>query len=440
MSEPDHHAAIALRGIGKQYGGVFAIRGVDLEMRSGEVLALLGENGAGKSTLVNILGGVIQPDEGVIEVGGEAVSLTDPRRAISRGVSAVHQELALFPQLTVAENVFADTAPTGRFGIDWAAARDRARQMVAKLGIDIDPDVPVGQLSLADQQVIEIAKAMITRSTVLVLDEPTASLSAGEVRRLTIVIVELKRTGVAILFISHRLQEVEVLADRITTLRDGRIVETMSAEGVSRDAMIRQMVGRSLDALYPKKDVPPGRVLLEVRSLTRRGYFNDVSFSVRAGEIVGFSGLVGAGRTEVARSIFGIDVPDSGTVLIDGKALPLRNPRSAMRAGLAYVPEVRRQQGLILPWSIIRNVTLAVLGEISRAGILSARRERRTGEEGISHLGVKARAGDQECATLSGGNQQKVVLAKWLTATPRILTWTSRLGVSTSEPRARYTD
>jgi len=414
---------VRLVDVGKQFAGAFAVRHVDLELYAGEVHALLGENGAGKSTLINILGGLLAPDEGRILLDGEQVTLAGPAQAMAMGINVVHQEPALFPDLTVAENVFAGRLPRrGPARLAWGEMARRARELMATLGVDLDPQTRVRGLSIADQQLVDIAKALVSDSRVLVLDEPTAALTSVEVERLARVIDGLRAQGAAIVFIGHRLEEVQALSDRITVLRDGRRVVSQPAAGITREQMIRHMVGRQLDALFPKEDTQPGATALRLTGATRAGAFRDVSFELREGEILGFSGLVGAGRTEVARAIFGADALDAGTIEVHGRPVAIRSVADAMALGIAYVPEDRREHGLILEWDIATNTSLGLLRELSRRlGVIDRRRERRLAADYARRLSVRHRSLGQACATLSGGNQQKVVVAKWLAREPRIL-------------------
>jgi rhamnose transport system ATP-binding protein len=354
-------ARVQLSGISKRFLATQALDDVSLELLPGEVHALVGENGAGKSTLVKILGGVYQPDSGTIRLDGLEISLAGPAQARALGIAVVHQEPRLFPDLSVAENVFIGHAPSGRFGmLDWRGMRRAAHTVFEELGVRMDVSAPVRGLSIADQQLIEIAKSLSLESRVLVLDEPTASLSAHEADRLFTIVRQLRDRGVAVLFVSHRLDEVFALCDRATVFRDGRHIVTARTADLSTADLVRHMVGREV-TLFPKAESHPGATLLEVRGLTRAPAFRDVSLSVRAGEIVGFAGLVGAGRTEVARVLFGIDQADRGEILLDGAAARFRSPSEAMHAGIAYVPEDRHRDGLVLDFSIASNVTLPIL-------------------------------------------------------------------------------
>ena len=415
-------AVAELRGVAKSFGGVHALRGVDLALRPGEVHSLVGENGAGKSTLVRILGGVHEPDRGTVAIGGEEVRLHGPRDARARGIAVIHQEPALFPDLDVAENVFMGRQPLDRSrGIDWKRMYREVGELMLQLGVSLDPRAPVQGLSVADQQLVEIAKALSMDARVVVMDEPTAALSSRETEELFRIIKELRQRGVAVLFISHRLEEVFALSDTVTVLRDGGHVITASAAELDTTALIRHMVGRELGELFPKEEAEIGAPVLEVRGLTREGVFRDVSFSLRRGEILGLAGLVGAGRSEVARAIFGIDPLDAGEILRDGEPARIRTPHQAMKAGLAFVPEDRQHQGLVLEMAIADNATLPFLRRLSRFGLLDRRRERDVAGEFTRRLQVKSATLDQPVRALSGGNQQKVVLAKWLATHPKVL-------------------
>jgi rhamnose transport system ATP-binding protein len=413
---------VVLRDVAKSFGGVRALRGVELALTPGEVHSLVGENGAGKSTLVRILGGVHQPDRGSVAIAGDEVHLHGPRDARARGIAVIHQEPALFPDLDVAENVFMGRQPLDRSrGIAWRRMYVEVAELMQSLGVSLDPRAPVQGLSVADQQLVEIAKALSMDARVVVMDEPTAALSSRETDRLFGIIRDLRRRGVAVLFVSHRLEEVFALSDTITVLRDGAHVITASAAELDTTALIRHMVGRDLGELFPKEAAEIGEPLLEVRGLTREGVFRDVSFAVRRGEIVGLAGLVGAGRSEVARALFGIDAIDAGEVLLDGEPVRISSPRAAMRAGLAFVPEDRQHQGLVLEMAIEDNATLPFLRRLARFGVMNRRREREVAEEFTTRLRVKATSLELPAGSLSGGNQQKVVIAKWLATDPQIL-------------------
>jgi rhamnose transport system ATP-binding protein len=411
----------ALEGVSKSFGATLALDDVSFELRPAEIHALVGENGAGKSTLVKILAAIHQPDVGTVRVDGEPVVLHGPAEARARGIAVVHQEPRLFPDLTVAENVFLGHAPSGRLGtVDWRAMTRQARAIFASLGVRMDPDAVIRGLSMADQQLIEVAKALSVDARVLVLDEPTASLSAHEVERLFTIVRQMRDRGTAVLFVSHRLDEVFTLCDRATVLRDGRHVVTAPTSGLTTADLVRHMVGRAV-TLFPKVDATAGATLLEVEGLGRGDAFRDVSFTVRAGEIVGFAGLVGAGRSEVARVLFGIDRPDTGVIRLDGRPVVFASPSAALRAGIAYVPEDRHQDGLLLDLSIADNVTLPILPRLFPRLFVRRARERAIASRYAERFRVRTTGVDQLVGALSGGNQQKVVLAKWLAAEPRVL-------------------
>ena len=394
---------------------------MSLDLLPGEVHALVGENGAGKSTLVKILAGVHQPDSGTIWLDGEPTQIHGPAQSRSLGIAVVHQEPRLFPDLTVAENVFIGHAPSTRLGtIDWGAMRRAAQALFDELDVQLDVGAPVRGLSMADQQLIEIAKSLSVDARVLILDEPTASLSAHEVSRLFAIVRQLRDRGVSVLFVSHRLDEVFELCDRATVFRDGRHVITTSTRELTTADLVRHMVGRAV-SLFPKVEAPTGDVLLEVSDLTRTGAFRDVSFAVRAGEILGFAGLVGAGRTEVARVLFGVDQPDGGEIRLDGSPVSFGSPSAAMHAGIAYLPEDRHQEGLVLDFSIAQNVTLPILPRLFPRFLLRSSIERKVARDYTQQFNVRMTGVDQLVGALSGGNQQKVVLAKWLASKPRVL-------------------
>jgi rhamnose transport system ATP-binding protein len=419
---PPRPPLVELIAISRSFGGVQAVTDVDLKLEAGSVHALVGENGAGKSTLVKVLTGVLQPDSGQVLVDGEPRRISDPLTAHRLGIVAMYQEPTVFPDLTVAENVFAGRHPRGRARqVDWRAMRREASRILAELGVDFAPDTPVRGLGVADRQLLEVAKALSSSARLLIMDEPTAALSPHEVDNLFATVSRLRDRGVGIVFVSHRLDEVSAIADVVTILRDGRRVATRPAAELAHGEMIRLMVGRSLDALFPKEDAEIGEVVLEARGLRRRGIFSDVSFELRRGEIVGLAGFAGSGRTEVARALFGIDELDSGSLAIEGKRFRPRTPRLAMRRGLAYLPEDRLQQGLVQPMSVAENTSMAILPRVTPGGFLQPWRERRLARQFMERLRIKATSPAQVVRSLSGGNQQKVVLSKWLAVEPRIL-------------------
>jgi len=419
---PGEGALVRVRQVSKSFGAVAAVRDVSFDLYAGEAHALVGENGAGKSTIVKMLAGVHRPDSGSIEIDGQPVELHSPADAKAAGIAVIYQEPTLFPDLSVAENIAMGRPPLGRFGaVDRAAMNQQAELLFRRLGVVMDPARPARGLSIADQQLVEIAKALSAEARVLVMDEPTAALTGVEVERLFAVARSLREDGAALVFISHRFEEITALCQRVTIMRDGRHVSTDPLTDLTVDEMVRRMVGRDLDALFPKQDVEPGSTVLQVEGLSREAVFTDVSFEVRAGEIVALAGLVGSGRSEVVQSIFGVDPRDAGTVRVNGKALKAGSPRAAMAAGVALVPEDRRQQGLVMELSIERNVTLPRSRKLSKLGLLLGGSERRSAAVWTEKLKTKYGRLADEVGTLSGGNQQKVVLAKWLSMAPRVL-------------------
>ena len=421
MTKPSE-PIVELSGIAKRFGAVQALREVNLNLYPGEVHALVGENGAGKSTLVKILAGIHRPDAGVMKVGGEAIELRSPTQAQALGIAVVQQEPMLFPDLDVAENVFMGRHPRDRFGrVDWKRMYREVDQLLASLDVPLSSHTPVQGLSVAEQQLVEIAKALSIQARVLVLDEPTAALSGHEVDELFAIVKQLRERGVAILFVSHRLEEVFAIADRLTIFRDGTYIITAPVSEMNTEELIKHMVGRELSNLFPKGEAEIGEVVLDVRHLTRPGVFADVSFQLRRGQILGFAGLVGAGRTEVARVLFGIDQAESGEIWLKGRQVHIRSPKQAMNYGIAYVPEDRHQQGLVMNFSISANVTLPILKQVSRLGLVDPRLERKIAGEYSSQLHVRSAGVEQLVSALSGGNQQKVVLGKWLATNPSVL-------------------
>jgi rhamnose transport system ATP-binding protein len=420
--QPSVPPLLELQHATKRFGAVRALEDASITLYPGEAHALLGENGAGKSTLVKILAGVHGADSGELNIDGERVMFSGPAASRAAGVSIIYQEPTLFPDLSVAENIFMGRQPlaAGR-RIDRAAMNRAAVEMFTRLGVQLDPTRVARGLSVADQQIVEIAKALSFDARVLVMDEPTAALTNVEVDRLFEVIRTLRAQGAAVLFISHRLEEAFASCQRVTIMRDGRFVRTAPIEDVTVEDIIRSMVGRDLDALFPKTFSEPGEVVLDVEHLCCEGVFDDISFQVRRGEIVALAGLVGAGRTEVARAIFGIDKRTSGTVRLRGTELPNGKPLAAMKAGIALVPEDRRQQGLVMDMGIDQNVALASLGRLRRFGLIRRSRERELATMWARRLQLKFSRMGNTVSTLSGGNQQKVVLGKWLARNPSLL-------------------
>ena len=413
---------VELRDASKSYGAVRALRDGNLALRPGEVRALMGENGAGKSTLVKVLGGVIRRDSGEMLVDGAAVDFHSPHDARDAGMAVIYQEPTLFPDLSVAENVVMGYHPLrGLKRIDRPRMERDVAELLKRLGVRLDPERPVRGLSIADQQIVEIAKALSFDARVLIMDEPTAALSGPEVERLFSVVRTLREQGAAVLFISHRLDEVFTICDTVTVMRDGAVVHDARIADMTPDEMVKRMVGRELSTMFPKQDTQPGEAVVKVHRLTREGVFFDVSFEVRAGEIVALAGLVGAGRSEVARAVFGIDRPDAGHVEMEGRRLPPGKPLAAMRAGIGFVPEDRRQQGLVMDLSIARNTALTRLRALARSGLIRTGAENRLAAEWAEKLQLKYHRLQDSVGTLSGGNQQKVVLGKWLATDPRLL-------------------
>ncbi|HEV2972939.1 MAG TPA: sugar ABC transporter ATP-binding protein [Pirellulales bacterium] len=443
-------------GIAKSFGGVRALKGVSFELFAGEMHGLIGENGAGKSTLIKIITGAVAPDAGELEVSGRLVAANDPLISRRLGIAAIYQQPALFPDLSVAENIAIGlepgrkppgkrgtvpffSRPSGdgarfkkgdsprRFGgawrwINWGRRRRRAAELLERIGARIRPDADVRTLSMPEQQLVEIARALGADARILVMDEPTASLSEREVEHLVGVIRQLRSQGVGIIYVTHRLEELAQIADRVTALRDGALVGTRAMKDVSRGELIQMMVGRELSAVFPKIEVTQGEVLFEARGVNcRESGVRDVSVQVRAGEILGLAGLVGAGRTELARVLFGITPADRGQILLGGRPVRISSPAQAVELGIAYLPEDRRRHGVILEMPVAANATLAILRRISTLGWLDSSRERSVAETFVSRLGIKTASIEAPVENLSGGNQQKVALARWLATKPKVL-------------------
>jgi rhamnose transport system ATP-binding protein len=423
MPATDPAPIIALRDIGKSFPGVQALKRVQFDVRPGEVHALLGENGAGKSTLIKIMSGVHQPDAGIVQVDGAEVRFDSPFAAQRAGIATIYQELLLFPELSVAENIFMGHAPRTTWGaIDWAAMRRDATALLGSLDIrDLDPGRIVGTLSIGNRQRVEIAKALSQNARVLIMDEPTAALGEHDVVRLFEIVRLLRKRGVGIVYISHRLEEIFLLADRVTVLRDGEYVGTLPVAETDRDMLIQMMVGRRIEQLFPKLPAKIGAPALELRALACAPLVKPTSLTVRAGEIVGLAGLVGSGRSELAQTIFAVTPADAGEILVDGRRVAVRSPGDAKRAGISYVPEDRGSQGLVRPMSIEHNLTLTALRAVSHGSFLDRRAERRLASDSVRRFGIRASGIGQLVNQLSGGNQQKVVLAKWLATAPRVL-------------------
>ncbi len=414
--------AAEMRNISKAFPGVQALDAVSLRICPGEVLALVGENGAGKSTLIKILCGAHHADAGEIFIRGRRVHIRSPLDARALGIAAIYQELSLFPNMSVAENIFISRLPKrqGLPMVNWPRLREEARHALGTIGARFDPSARVGDLSVAGQQMIEIARAVSSDARVIIMDEPTSALSEHEVNTLFQVIAALKQRGVGIIYITHRLEEVFQVADRITVLRDGKHVGDLPISEADKEKVVQMMVGRSLN-LFPKEPVPVGEEVIRVEGFSRHGAFSDISFSVRKGEILGMAGLMGAGRTEISRAIFGVDPRDSGEVYVEGHKVSINSPIDAIRSGLGLVPEDRKLQALILSMAVRENITLAHLRDFARAGIVSKARERKDAVRRVQELDIRTPSVEQKVANLSGGNQQKVVIAKWLGVRPKVL-------------------
>src|SRR5215216_4813040 len=413
---------LELKKISKSFSGVEVLHEVSFELQSGEVHALLGENGAGKSTLVKIITGVHQPDKGEILLNGEPIHFSDARESRQAGIAAIYQELSLFPDLDVAENIFAGRQPVTFGGrVDWRKLYAEAGKLLESLGVKLDLKQKARTLSIAQQQMVEIARAFSINAQILIMDEPTSSLTLHEVDDLFRLVRRLRTEGTAIIFISHRLEELFEISDRVTVLRDGSYVGTRLIKDITRDDLIRMMVGRTISNLFPKQEVQTGDVILKVENLARAGSFQDVSFELRRGEILGLAGLVGAGRTNVARAIFGVEPATGGGIQVEGRDVAITSPQQAIELGLAYVPEDRQVHGLIPSMPITPNISLPILHQYARMGWLQDKRERKSAYEAAVQMDVRANNIWQLARELSGGNQQKVVLAKWLSTKPRIL-------------------
>jgi len=423
ITEPSQKPLLELTNISKAFEGTQALNQVNFDLQPGEIHALVGENGAGKSTLIKIIAGVHHQDLGCINLNGNEVHFGDPLDARKNGISAIFQEPTLFPDLSIAENIFVgnlpSAKPTGR--IDWSKTYKDADYWLSQLGIRRNTRQKVRGMSIADQQMVEIAKALAVNARVLIMDEPTSALTLREVDELFSIVRKLRDSGTAIIFITHRLEEVFQIADRVTVLRDGHLVGSYNISEVDNDMLIEMMVGRTLDNLFPKMDVEIKEVILKVENLTKQGEFKEISFNLKRGEILGMAGLAGAGRTAVARSLFGVTGFDSGNIHINGEKVKINSPKDAMSFGMAYLPSDRQHHGLVLPFNITKNITLPTLKEYVNFGWINNSAESNTSLEYANKLDVRAAGLWQEVKELSGGNQQKVVLAKWLSTKPKIL-------------------
>jgi ribose transport system ATP-binding protein len=430
------HVLLRMENISKAFPGVQALDHVNLDVRGGEIVGLIGENGAGKSTLMKIVSGVYPADEGQIYLRGQPVQIQNPHHAQQLGISVIYQEFHLMPNLTVMENVFIGREPSRFSFVDRRQLQQRTQQLLDRLGVRLSPTATVRDLAVAEQQMVEIAKALSMKVQVLIMDEPTSALSETEVQTLFNIMRELKRSSISVIFISHRLEEVRTISDRVTVLRDGRNAGTLDAAVASEDALIRLMVGRSLNEFFHQESAAQAapkpveaEIALEVRGLTRKGskldpsaiVLDNVSFQLRRGEILGLAGLVGAGRTEVARALFGADARDAGEIYVDGRPADIRSPLDAISYGIGFVPEDRKAQGLILNQALRMNLTLPSLGTLTRFGFVRLAEETRRVQEFVGRLQIRTPSLDRVVRNLSGGNQQKVVISKWLMLRPKIL-------------------
>lgn len=413
---------IEMKGINKSFGTNQVLKNAGFKLKDGEVHALMGENGAGKSTLMKILTGVYTRDEGTVLVDGEEVKYRNPQEAEKAGIVFIYQELNVLFDLTVEENLFMGKEITKKFGIcDKKAMRAKAQEMMDKMGVKIPVTATMNELSVGQQQMVEICKALMVDAKVLIMDEPTAALTQSETQVLFEVIKSLKKKGVSIVYISHRMEEIFEICDRITVLRDGAYIDTREIKDINMDDIVQMMIGRTIGERFPKREAKIGKEVLKVEGLTSGKLFKDVSFNVKAGEVVGFSGLMGAGRTEIMQALFGNLPVESGKVYIEGKEVVIKNPRQAIKAGIGFITEDRKTEGLLLEKSIAENIEIANLKKVSKKSVISKEKQSELVKKGIEEFRIKCTGPEHECNNLSGGNQQKVVLAKWVATDPKIL-------------------
>lgn len=415
---------IEMKGISKSFSGNQVLKDVDFSLEQGEIHALMGENGAGKSTMMKILTGIYTRDSGTVSIKGEEVNFKSPKQAEKAGIAVIHQELNILPDLSITDNLFLGKEETlGKSGIlKTKEMNEKAKKILSELGLNVNPNMPASSLSVGQQQIIEIAKALSANAEVIIMDEPTAALTDKEISTLFTTIRELQNArNVSFIYISHRMEEIFSLCDRITVLRDGEYVATKTIADTSFEEIVQLMVGRELGERFPKRSAKIGDVRLAVDGLTRKGYFQDVSFELRSGEVLAIAGLMGAGRTEVAQSLFGYTKIDGGTIELDGKKVRINNPRTAKRLGIGYVTEDRKSEGLVLDFSVEENISLTNYASISKSGIVSAKQERSLYDEMVRKIGIRTSGPKQKVKSLSGGNQQKVVIAKWLGIQPELL-------------------
>ncbi|TKH41579.1 D-xylose ABC transporter ATP-binding protein [Paenibacillus terrae] len=413
---------IQMKGIHKAFGTNQVLSGVDFDLREGEVHALMGENGAGKSTLMNILIGLHHRDEGTIIIDGQETYFANPKEAEQKGIAFIHQELNVWPEMTVLENLFIGKEMTSKWGLlDSTKMKALANEQFAKLAVNLPLNGEAGECSVGQQQMIEIAKALMTDAKVIVMDEPTAALTEREIQKLFEVITSLKKEGVSIVYISHRMEEIFEICDRITVMRDGKTVDTQAIPDTDFDEVVRKMVGRELTERYPARTPALGEVVLEVKNASHKSIFKNVNFTVRSGEIVGFSGLMGSGRTEIMRALFGLDALDSGEIHVRGKKVTVRKPDDAVKLGIGFITEDRKDEGLVLDFSIRENMVLPNLFSFTSKGFISGKKELDFVNTLIKRLQIKTQSGETTVRSLSGGNQQKVVIAKWVGIGPSVL-------------------
>jgi rhamnose transport system ATP-binding protein len=412
---------LELQNITKYFPGIKALDGINLNIRQGEVHALIGENGAGKSTLVKILTGVYIPTTGKIIYEGKELSFKNAIEAQEAGITAIHQEASMFPELSVVENIFMGHHLKKNGVLDWKGMRAKTKNLLQRMEIDLNPDTPVKNLGVAQRHMVEIAKALSIDAKVVIMDEPTSALTLREVEELYKIVRQLKKENKAIIFISHKFEEIKEICDYFTVLRDGKYIGEGVVAETGIDQIVNMMVGRSLDQMFPKSETNIGETVLEVKNLAKVGSFKDISFNLKKGEILGFFGLVGAGRSEVMRAIFGIDTLDNGTIHLKGEEVTIKSAKDAMQKGIAFVPEDRQTQGVILEQSLTHNITLPIIDKISRFGKVSVKAENENTSKFGRMMEIKAAGWHVNAETLSGGNQQKVVLAKWLATEPEIL-------------------
>lgn len=410
-----------MKQIIKSFNGVEVLHGIDFSLRAGTVHALMGENGAGKSTLMKVLAGVHKCDDGEIWLKGKKTEIQSPRHAQELGIAMIHQELSPVPEMTVAENIFLGREPRKGLFVDYKKMYTDTEKLLGEMKVRVSPRAKIGRLKVADQQLIEISKAISLNADIIVMDEPTSAITDQEVEILFKTIADLKKKGTGIIYISHKMDEIFRIADDITVLRDGTYVNSWEAKDIDNNTLIKNMVGRELNEIFPKIKVPAKNVVMEIRHFTKENQFEDISFLVREGEILGIAGLIGAGRTELMNAIFGLEKPDSGEVFFEGKKVEIRRPSDAIRHGIAYVTEDRKNEGLVLEMGVGQNITIASMKTLSSGMFIKRQEEKKTIDDQIRALRIKVHSPRQLVGKLSGGNQQKVVLAKWMMKNPKLL-------------------